>query len=93
MAGLNGALVGAETLSGQLASRHALSGTLAPVQSVSGTLAIGEKPYAGPMTITPTTSAQTIPIANRRVTQDIIVEAIPNNYGLISWDGSILTVS
>lgn len=49
--------------------------------------------YTGAYTITPTTEAQTLPTAGLMATQDIIVNAIPNNYGLISWNGSTLTVS
>ena len=44
-------------------------------------------------TITPSSSAQTIGGANYMMEGAITVEPIPNNYGLITWNGSTLTVS
>ncbi len=49
--------------------------------------------YEGDYTVTPADTTQTIPIAGLVATEDIIVEPIPNNYGLITWNGSTLTVS
>ena len=49
--------------------------------------------YDGPYSVTPTTSAQTLETAGKLMTEDITVGAIPSNYGLITWDGSALTVS
>ena len=50
-------------------------------------------PYTGAYEWTPTNSVQTISIANLRATQDITINPIPSNWGLITWDGSSLTVS
>lgn len=49
--------------------------------------------YEGTYTITPAATAQTIPIAQLTASEDITIEPIPNNYGLITWNGSTLTVS
>lgn len=49
--------------------------------------------YEGDYEITPSDRAQTIPIEGKTATQDIVIGAIPNNYGLITWNGSTLTVS
>ena len=49
--------------------------------------------YEGSYVFTPTQSTQTIPIADKKATQDIIINPIPSNYGLITWNGAILTVS
>lgn len=49
--------------------------------------------YDGEYSITPTAEAQTIPIVGKTARQNITVEAIPNNYGLITWNGSRITVS
>lgn len=49
--------------------------------------------YTGSYTITPGAEAQTIPTDGLMMTSDLVVEAIPSNYGLITWDGSTLTVS
>ena len=53
-----------------------------------------ERPaYEGPYVITPAAEAQTIATKNLRMTDDITIGAIPDNYGLITWNGSTLTVS
>ena len=45
------------------------------------------------VTITPSTEEQVISAARKFMTGDIIVEPIPQNYGLVTWNGSVLTIS
>ena len=49
--------------------------------------------YTGATEFTPTDEVQTVPIAGKTPAQDIIINPIPSNYGLITWNGSTLTVS
>ena len=49
--------------------------------------------YEGPYTATPGPEPQTIPTEGLFMEHDFTVAAIPNNYGLITWNGSVLTVS
>ena len=49
--------------------------------------------YQGPYEWTPSAEAQTIQIADMIAAEDIVINPIPSNYGLISWSGSTLTVS
>lgn len=49
--------------------------------------------YAGPYRVTPAQEEQTLQTMGKLVSQNITVNPIPSNYGLITWDGSILTVS
>ena len=49
--------------------------------------------YDGDYTITPTTEEQTLPVQNLRMRENLTINPIPQNYGLITWNGSILTVS
>lgn len=49
--------------------------------------------YAGSYEITPSDTAQVLPTTGRGMASDIVVKPIPSNYGLITWDGSTLTVS
>ena len=49
--------------------------------------------YEGAVTVTPSTREQVLPTHGLTVEQDIHIMPIPNNYGLITWDGSTLTVS
>lgn len=54
---------------------------------------IAPNPYTGEYTITPTTETQTLATANKTLTRDIVINPIPSNYGLITWNGSTLMVS
>lgn len=49
--------------------------------------------YTGDYEFTPTRRTQVIEIANKKATADIIINPIPRNYGLVTWNGSVLTVS
>ena len=49
--------------------------------------------YHGTYEITPSDSAQTLNTANMVLNDNIVINPIPSNYGLISWNGSALTVS
>ena len=49
--------------------------------------------YEGPYEFTPTQSSQTASVEGKACTQDITINPIPSYYGLITWDGSALTVS
>lgn len=50
-------------------------------------------PYTGDYTVTPSSETQTLQTNGLRMTDDITINPIPNNYGLITWDGSTITVS
>ena len=49
--------------------------------------------YDGPVEFEPGAVAQVIHTAGRAVLSDIVVDPIPSNYGLITWDGATITVS
>lgn len=53
----------------------------------------GIEPYRGTYEVTPTLFDQTLETENKRTLMNIIVKAIPSNYGRITWDGAKLTVS
>lgn len=50
-------------------------------------------PYTGLYTVTPTDEAVVLNTNGLRMTDNITVNPIPSNYGLITWNGSTLTVS
>lgn len=53
-----------------------------------------ERPaYEGPYEVTPSAVAQTLSTKHLRMTDDVVINPIPQNYGLITWDGSTITVS
>ena len=49
--------------------------------------------YTGETVITPSTTEQVLNTAEKVVTRNIVINPIPSNYGLITWNGSTLTVS
>lgn len=49
--------------------------------------------YEGEYQFTPTEYEQVIPVYDLVCDHDIIINPIPSNYGLITWDGQTLTVS
>lgn len=50
-------------------------------------------PYAGPYEVTPSAATQVLETANLSMTENVVINPIPSNYGLITWNGSVITVS
>lgn len=47
-----------------------------------------ERPaYTGAYAVTPTQETQVLPVNAKRMTDDITINPIPSNYGLITWNG------
>ena len=82
---LNGTLKAIGVLTGEISEEQGLSGML--------TIAGGIPSFPGPYAITAGDTAQTISCAGLLMPQDIVVEAVPSNYGKIAWDGISLSVS
>ena len=84
-------------LIGRLKSSGQLSGFLSVGKGLSGLLTIpsaaGVETYDGPYEFTPTAGSQTIEIDHKMATANIIINPIPSNWGLITWNGATLTVS
>lgn len=49
--------------------------------------------YDGETTFTPSSETQIIPTGHTVLLSDITINPIPSNYGLITWNGTTLTVS
>ena len=49
--------------------------------------------WAGPYEVTPSEVAQTLATRDLLMAADLVVGPIPSNYGLVTWDGAVLTVS
>lgn len=83
-------------LTGSLSAAGCLSGSLNTTGALSGTVTVFDgnySPYEGDYEVTPTDSTQTLSTQNRYMTANVVINPIPSNYGLITWDGSVLTVS
>ena len=82
---------------GSLKSSGQLSGFLSANKGISGLLTIpsaaGVEVYEGPYELTPTEDTQTVAIERKMATANIVINPIPYNYGLVTWNGSTLTVS
>lgn len=50
-------------------------------------------PYTGEYAVTPSSETQVLNTNGLRMTDNITVNPIPQNYGLITWNGSVITVS
>lgn len=74
-------------LVGELSPSSALEGTLSPFSAAY------YPPWDGPAEYTPSTEAQTVAVGGHVMEGDLTINPIPSNYGLITWDGSTLTVS
>lgn len=51
------------------------------------------EPYDGPYEVTPSRETQTLGTNGKQAMADIIVNPIPSNYGLVTWNGSYLMIS
>ena len=49
--------------------------------------------YDGPYEFTPSPELQTIETNGFRMTDNVTINPIPSNYGLITWNGAFITVS
>lgn len=82
--------------SGSLQALDTIVGVLSvPTETIVGTVTIPITPskYTGEYEFTPSSETQEIQIEGEIATQNIIINPIPSNYGLITWNGSVLTVS
>jgi hypothetical protein len=84
---ISGAVSGKATLTGNVSGESTLSGE---VQIYN---ASAPPDYTGGYEVTPSQQEQVLPTANTMVARNIIVNPIPEYYGLITWDGAVLTVS
>ena len=50
-------------------------------------------PYEGEYIVDPTTETQILLTKNLRMIDNLVINPIPNNYGLVTWNGSFLVIS
>lgn len=50
-------------------------------------------PYEGEYIINPNTDTQILLTKNLRMINNLVINPIPNNYGLVTWNGSFLVIS
>ncbi|MBQ9408591.1 MAG: hypothetical protein IJU28_04270 [Clostridia bacterium] len=64
----------------------------AKVETAAVTLVEG-KNYKGAYTVTPNAETQVLSTNGLKMTDDVIINPIPSNYGLITYNGAVITVS
>lgn len=84
---LTGTIQGVGGIIGSLSASGGLSG------GISAPDVAPLDPYEGEYVITPGRTEQVLNIDGKRATADIIVQAIPSNYGLITWSGLGIRIS
>ena len=83
-------------LKGTLSHVKTLKGSLSPSNTLKGSFSMKVRnngSYNGPYVITPSMETQTLDTTGKRMSENVVVNPIPSNYGLITWNGAVLTVS
>lgn len=73
---------------GKLIARGSLTGGALTVPAEAGGIV-----YDGETDVTPSAVEQRLETAGRMMREDIVIRPIPRNYGLITWNGTTITVS
>lgn len=85
-----------ETITGKIKVSETVKATVSVKQSITGSLTLKlpdiEK-YTGSYTVIPSRSKQILKTKNKISVDNITIEPIPKNYGLIEWNGSFIKVS
>ena len=84
-------------LHGTLTSPGTISGSLSGTKTIAGELTIPSAvlppSYEGEYEVTPSEETQTLATDSLYMRGSITINPIPSNYGLITWNGSTITVS
>lgn len=83
---------------GVITSRGTLTGSITATGTMSGKIQRGAGPspgevYIGPYEVTPSRAEQVLATNGKTMLGDVTIAAIPQNYGLITYNGFALTVS
>ena len=94
---VHGILSDVAALESELAIIDTIRGTMAAQETVRGDISIpssvGGDPYEGSYSVTPSTETQVLNTQYKTMSQNVTINPIPSNYGLITWNGSTITVS
>lgn len=67
--------------------------SLVPIEMTVNATQSDAHTYHGAYTVTPSEERQTLETAGCVLREDVIIEPIPSNYGLITWNGLGIRVS
>lgn len=79
----------------EVASRNDVVNISSPSGSVVDmrSVVVSGLPYSGPYEVTPSREQQVLSTMFTTPSQNIVINPIPSNYGLVTWNGSALTIS
>lgn len=69
------------------------SGTVRPMAIQFANIEYPAEVYDGETTVSPSQQRQTLNTRGKILLDDVTIEPVPENYGLITWNGSVITVS
>lgn len=83
------------SITGTLSSAADIGGTVSGGVSLNGVITLPDTgvPYSGSYSFTPSDVEQIVEIKGLVAKENITISPVPQNYGLITWNGSTLTVS
>lgn len=94
---IRGELISEAVLSGAVTGTGEVRGSITGTGCLAGTLtvpvALDVDIYDGAYEFTPSRETQTVRMQYKTALSDITINPIPQNYGLITWDGTTITVS
>lgn len=64
-----------------------------PEIEIAGSGGVPVPTYDGPYEFTPSAEEQRAVIHGKKAAQDIVIHPIPQNYGLVTYNGSIITIT
>lgn len=76
-----------QNIQGSLSSQEEITASVSVPNNVGGT------PYTGDYEVTPSNEIQVLNTNGKSMTDNVTINPIPSNYGLITWNGGFLTVS
>lgn len=89
-------IIAAPVIDGRLSGSASVAGTVNPRGVIDGVMHTGGTDagwYTGPYEVEPGSEEQVLETAYKHMRGNVVVCAVPQNYGLITWDGSKLIVS
>ena len=83
-------------ISGDIAVVDSINASVSSEEALRASLSVPEfisVYYEGDYSVTPSAETQVLQTMGLAMRQDMTINPIPSNYGLITWNGSTLTVS
>lgn len=85
-----------QRITAKIRAKQTVKATVNVANAITGKLSFREtsaEKYTGKYRFTPTNKIQVIESENKLLLQNVIIEPIPKNYGLITWNGSYMRIS